>query len=109
MDVDYSKWRAFERMSVDFVGSIRVAYAVERDSAIFVTKVEDVFAIGASFMFLYDYEDEDYLTPRRIDILSQQRIKTFVHFPWGIPNPYFGALSENGHLFTWGGGKCRAT
>ena len=54
-------------------------------------------------MFLYDYEDEDYLTPRRIDILSQQRIKTFVHFPWGIPNPYFGALSENGHLFTWGG------
>ena len=105
----FDQWHVFKDHPLVYLQNPRLAHVWERHScAIFVTKDDDVFAIGGKkCKYLGQTDEQKPNEPRKIEALCGKKIISFERSPYThkwSPDA-FAALSEDGKLFMWGWGS----
>ncbi|XP_072180243.1 RCC1 and BTB domain-containing protein 1-like [Diadema setosum] len=104
---DVAKWPIFSLLEDELLSSIKLAcvFGSAGNEAIFVTKDDDVYAIGNNHNACLGLGDvQSILTPRKIESLCQKGLCT-MSFGSG---PHVVAATENGEIFSWGhNGYCQ--
>lgn len=95
------KWLIFSIVKPQLASQIKLAcvFGLNGNEAIFVTKDDDVYALGTNSSSCLGLGDANSsLEPRKVDALSKKRV---CNLSYGT-GPHVVANTESGELYTWG-------